>query len=441
MNAQRGFHLRVQPGAASGRAGLGWGAGPRTAHRGRSSARHIFLILLGFASAGHAGVFGGNAWREWEVSGHVEAETRTFPETPAARPQFEHFDASLALKPGLFRRWEDLQLTFTLEAFGRLDLQDDARTHFDLREMMFVKSADQWDLRAGVGKVFWGVTESQHLVDTINQTDFVENVDGEEKLGQPMVNFAWITDRAGTFSLFYLPYFRERTFPGVHGRLRTIPYVDTGNPIYESRLREWHPDLSLRWFNTIGEFDVGVHYFYGTSRDPLFSPSMAPDGSVVLRPIYNLMHQFGLDVQWTHDSWLWKLEAIAREGKGQHYQAFVGGFEYTFYGVFGTASDLGVLGEYHYDSRGAAALNFLNNDLFAGTRWAMNDSQDTATLAGLFYDHETGSSSVRVEFERRLGAHLTLEVEGQWFIYSNTSDVVYDFQRDSFIQIALKRYF
>lgn len=401
----------------------------------------LSLSLLAAAAAGQSDSSAGGLLRGWEVSGYVEAETRVFPETPADPPQFEHFDASVALQPELFRRWEGSRSSFSLKGFVRLDLEDDKRTHWDLRELMFVKSAAHWDLRAGVGKVFWGVTESQHLVDVINQTDFVENVDGEEKLGQPMVNFAWITDHAGTFSLFYLPYFRERTFPGVRGRLRTIPYVETSNPIYESDLRDWHPDVALRWHHTMGEFDLGLHYFYGTSRDPLFSPNVAPDGSMTLRPVYNLMQQVGLDLQWTHESWLWKLEAIARDGKGQHYQAFVGGFEYTFYGVFGSATDVGVLGEYHYDSRGPDALNILNNDLFLGTRLGMNDSQDTSMLAGLFLDHETGSSSFRVEFERRLGSNYTLEVQSQWFIYSDAADPVYDFRRDSFIQIALRRYF
>lgn len=401
----------------------------------------IGVVLLGFTPVGRPDVAGEAWWADWDVSGYVEAETRLFPESPAERAQFDHADASLALEPELFRRWDESRITFRMKPFMRLDLEDDARTHADLRELIFVKSADQWDLRVGVGKVFWGVTESQHLVDVINQTDLVENVDGEDKLGQPMLNLDWITDNAGTFGVYYLPYFRERTFPGIEGRLRPIPAVDTDHPIYESSLGEWHPGAALRWFTTMDEFDVGFHYFYGTSRDPLFSPNIGPDGSVVLFPVYNLMHQVGLDLQWTHGSWLWKLEALAREGRGQHYQAWVGGFEYTFYGVLGTASDLGVLSEYHYDSRGADALNLLNNDLFVGIRWASNDAQDTALLAGGFYDHETGSSAARLELERRIGSHYTLELEGQWLMQADASDPVHALQRDSYLQITLKRFF
>jgi len=54
---------------------------------------------------------------------------------------------------------------------------------------------------------FWGVTEFQHLVDIINQTDLVENIDTEDKLGQPMINLALINDW-GTVDLFIMPYFR-----------------------------------------------------------------------------------------------------------------------------------------------------------------------------------------------------------------------------------------
>ena len=52
--------------------------------------------------------------------------------------------------------------------------------------------------------MFWGVTESQHLVDVVNQTDLVENPDGEEKLGQLMVNLT-VARSWGTLNLFVAP--------------------------------------------------------------------------------------------------------------------------------------------------------------------------------------------------------------------------------------------
>ena len=381
----------------------------------------------------------GAEFGKWEFNGFVEAETRIFPESPLASPQFETFDASLALEPELYRNWESRDLAFTLKPFFRFDAQDEQRTHFDLRELLLHKSANAWELKLGVSKVFWGVTESNHLIDVINQTDLVENIDLEEKLGQPMLNFTWLTD-FGTWDAFYLPFFRERTFPGVDGRLRPVPAVDTDNPIYESDLSQWHPDFSLRWAHVLGEFDLGLSYFYGTSRDPLYQLDIRPGNAPVFQPIYNLMHQAGLDVQWTHDSWLWKLEGLYRSGLGQHFQAAVGGFEYTFYGLFNSDLDLGVLTEYNYDSRGNQAITPFNHDLFAGARLTLNDTQDTALLAGGFYDTENSSSSLRLEIARRLGSDYTVALEGQYFIHTDREDFTWFFQKDSFLLLSLRHY-
>lgn len=81
-------------------------------------------------------------------------------------------------------------------------------------------------------KEFWGVAEARHLVDIINQTDEVENFDREDKLGQPMINLALINNW-GTLDFFLLTGFRDRTFPGREGRLRTFPEIDVGEERYE----------------------------------------------------------------------------------------------------------------------------------------------------------------------------------------------------------------
>lgn len=49
--------------------------------------------------------------------------------------------------------------------------------------------------------------------------------------------------------------------------------------------------------------------------------------------MYNIISQIGLDLQFTGDSWLVKLEAIRRSGQGKSFLAGVGGFEYTYYQI------------------------------------------------------------------------------------------------------------
>ena len=85
------------------------------------------------------------------------------------------------------------------------------------------------ELSFGIKKVYWGVTESLHLVDVINQTDQVESFDGEQKLGQPMAHLSYLS-KVGNFDFFYLPYARKRVFPAKEGRLR-FPVVIEQNDI------------------------------------------------------------------------------------------------------------------------------------------------------------------------------------------------------------------
>ena len=157
----------------------------------------------------------------------------------------ENSDMSLFVEPEVYYSFNDGADSLNFKPFFRYDSRDDERTHADIRELNWLHVGDQWELKAGISKVYWGQTESQHLVDVINQTDFVEAVDGEEKLGQPMVQFSLQKDW-GTVSLFALPYFRERTFAGLDGRFRGPLRVDTDNPLYESEDEEKHLD----WLET-----------------------------------------------------------------------------------------------------------------------------------------------------------------------------------------------
>ena len=82
-------------------------------------------------------------------------------------------------------------------------------------------------------RVFWGVTESQHLVDIINQTDLVEHPNKESKLGQPMAHLTFSAEW-GILEFFALTYHRARTYPGRHGRLRSAIPIDEEHVSYES---------------------------------------------------------------------------------------------------------------------------------------------------------------------------------------------------------------
>lgn len=51
------------------------------------------------------------------------------------------------------------------------------------------------------------------------------------------------------------------------------------------------------------------------------------------------------------------------------------------------------------------------NDLFAGARIALNDTQETSLLASVVVDLEDQSTVLSVEAERRFGDHWKLEAD------------------------------
>lgn len=376
--------------------------------------------------------------KRFDISGNIEFEHRFFLENNQFSNQ-QDLSNSVAVQPELYYEWDDGYESVTFSPFYRFDTRDSRRSHFDIREFFYLMNRDEWELRLGVRKVFWGVTESAHLVDIINQTDAVENIDGEEKLGQPMINFAYIQDW-GTVDFFIMPYFRERTFPGSKGRLRNGIATEIDDAEYESAAKEWHTDFALRYENTFEDVDLGLSYFYGTSRDPRIELRPSVSG-VKAVPVYDIIHQAGLDLQYTKEAWLWKLEAIYRNGSSHDYAAAAGGFEYTFFDIKESGIDLGVLAEYLWDSRNDDPAAIFQNDIFTGARITLNDTQSTQFLSGIIYDLEGGGHSFIIEASRRIAHSWKIALELRTFHKASKEEALYQINKDDHIQLSLSYYF
>lgn len=394
----------------------------------------IIFITCGIllANSAHAK----NQTYDWEMTGNTALEYRHFFQDAELGDQHSGTIApSLIVEPEFYKTTDTD--TITARMFLQIDSKDDERTHVDIRQLDWVRAKNNWEIRAGFSKVFWGVTESQHLVDIINQTDSVASIDGEEKLGQPMIQLATFQPW-GDLRFYYLPYFRERTFTGSKGRLRGSLIVDTDSSLYNHSSEEWHPDFAMRYKRYIGAWDIGLSHFHGTSREPtlrLITPAK-------LTPIYEIIDQSSIDIQYTNNSWLWKLEMIGRGGHGDYFGAAVGGFEYTFYNIGGNGTDIGTLIEYHRDGRGNnAPVTSFDNDLFIGTRITLNNIDDTAFLAGTIIDMQDASQSYFIESSTRLNNHMKIELEARIFNDIDSDQPIYSARNDDYLQLQLQYHF
>ena len=385
------------------------------------------------------------SWAEVELQGNIEVQMRLFTQD-AVIDTLASDNYSIAIEPEFFYSWNDGDDQFEFVPFARLDQHDDERSHVDVRELSWVHVSENWESRIGIRKEFWGVTEFQHLVDIINQTDSVEDIDGEDKLGQAMINLSLVRNW-GIVDLYILPLFRERTFASIDGR-PTLAGLDQDGALYEHRREEDHVDYAARWSNSIGNIDIGVSIFDGTSRDPEFVPIFNDPSNVqpsAIVPFYRQITQLGLDLQVTLGSTLWKFEAINNDNSLEDYSAFQFGFEYSRYGVYDSNADLGWLMEYAWDSRGSngrsTSLSANQNDLYFGSRLAMNDVNSMEILGGLSYDFDFNSVSLLVEASRRFGNNIKASIDVRLFNSSDPADPIFFFRRDDHVQLTLQYFY
>lgn len=374
-----------------------------------------------------------------EVAGYATGEVRLFPNDALYSGQDDQ-SSSFAIQPEYYHEFESGS-SFAFTPFFRLDSGDQERTHLDIRELTYLWLKEDFELRVGVRKVFWGVTEFIHLIDIVNQTDLVESVDTEDKLGQPMVNFSVSRDW-GTVDIFWLPFFRERTFVGTGGRLRGASVVDETRTQYESAAEEWHSDWALRYSHTFGDIDMGLSQFVGTNRDPTLLDGTDSNGDDIKIPKYEQIKQTSLDVSYVIGEWLWKLESLYRTGQGnEDYFAWAGGFEYTSVGVFESSMDLGFVGEWLYDDREDDADTAFENDIAGGLRLTVNDAASSEALLGWVQDVDTSARLLFLEASRRFGNNWLLNIEMRLSLDQPASDFLFEQRKDDLFQTELFYYF
>lgn len=380
--------------------------------------KRTLAILASIGLAGPA--------QAWEYRAEAGLEGRYFSAGPGYTGYWHN--ASGYARAEIYHEWNDRDDQVTFIPFARVDEHDDERTHMDIRELSWIHVADGWESRVGISKVFWGVTEGRHLVDIINQTDLVEQVDQEEKLGQPMINLSTVRDW-GILDVFILPGFRERTFPGEDGRPALPVPVDVDNPLYESGAEDKRVDFAVRWQHFLGDWRVALSHFSGTSREPLLVPNVdqallagwvpggpfPPGFEARLTPVYNVIDQSGLELEYVRDGWLWKLETISRSGQGERYTAVDGGFEYTQVGLMGSDLDLGWIVEYLWEDRDELLASPFEHDWLLGNRLTFNDIASTEVLWGVIWDPETEEKAFNLETSRRFGDRMKVTLEGRFY--------------------------
>ena len=106
-----------------------------------------------------------------------------------------------------------------------------------------------------------------------------------------------------------------------------------------------------------------------------------------------------------------------------------------------TLFDLGLLAEWHGDSREDRATVPMQNDLFAGLRASFSDTQSSEFLAGVFSDLDDGSNSFQVEASRRILDDARITLEAQTFVDVDSGNALSYLEDSDFIVLSLQLFF
>ncbi|MDP2561157.1 hypothetical protein [Psychrobium sp. 1_MG-2023] len=399
-------------------------------------------------------LLGTSANAQMQFNNHVGLEQRHFWQQPLL-PQQKSNQTNVFIDSEIYWENELGSDSLTINPFYRYDTVDDNRSQFLFKQAYWLHLGqnplgEAYEFSLGSKVVFWGVTESRHLVDIINPTDQISSPDGEDKLGQLMAQLSLIKDW-GSIEFFVMPYFSQPKFQTAPARLR-FPLLVTDTPLYQSKQQQKNIDLAMRINALYDDWEFGLNVFDGTSRSPDFIPNIVKKEMPTLTPFYRQTRVYSSDIQLTLDSSLWKFElsyeqqkkltnqytAIGLLAKNNSFFASTIGFEYTFTQALETQYDIGVLIEHSVDQRSQSVFQ---DNLFVATRWAFNDFSSSELLAGINFDLKHNSRSALIEANTRLGENTKLAVEVWWFDSDNSLAPSHPLRQDSFVQLELKYYF
>ncbi len=370
-------------------------------------------------------------YSKFERYGEISFENRSFNEQGLFGQEKNH--SSFTLSPEFYFESEDQNISFTFKPKIRRDSKDDERNLFDIQDLSLIKVKNTHEIRIGIRRDFWGVTETVHRVDIINQTDQVDSFDGEDKLGQPMLNLSLERDW-GVLDLYALIGFRERTFAGKEGRLRAPFLIDTNSVMYESGAENLRTDFAFRWSQSYRDLELALSHFSGTAREP----EIINKNENLKVPYYGIIDQTGLEILYIVGGLAIKIEAITRSGQDDRFSAATAGFEYTQIGILSSRLDLGWIAEFNYDDR------YEKSPLALGTRLTFNDIHDSQILSGILRHEETGETNVFVEASRRIKNCCRLSFESIYFNGGNDSNTLPNMfkylRKDDFIRFEFIYY-
>lgn len=399
--------------------------------------------------------------QDFTYGGSVEASLRYYPEDGLLPGQTEAGFAPII--NGDFNTRTELDFgTVVFEASGLYNTET-GEGYADIPRGYFQYFGDGFDVLVGSNIEYWGVSESNRVVDSVNQRYVIDQTVDYISLGQPMVNLNLSFGFNSTLSLFGLIYFRDRDMANAATRFRSPFLMSNADAVYEEGNGR-NLDFAARYrtsFSALGGgMDLAVSYFDGTNRAPSTLPNVCvlPGGhfdeancadlvyddleDVKAIPYYAKLRRYGLEMVYSNGDLQLTFEGAISQSLNETYYSTITGAQYSFGGIGPTGDTIVAVVEYLYDDRSIIQpLTIYDNDMFFGFAYSGNDVNGTSVRGGIYYDVETDAQIYTASWSRRIGDAMRLEVAGFMMNSAGTEDPIAFAQDDSFVQVSLAYFF
>ncbi len=295
---------------------------------------------------------------------------------------------------------------YVVQPHIRLDAIDSYRTHVDMRNLY----VSYWDknltINAGMRLFTLGKFTGFSLVDIMNRMDIRESILSFEKLGQPSIDFKYIYKKISA-ELYIMPYFRKVNFNAGDSRLLLAPFaVDSNNPKYDSKQKEYLPNVSLRIGTKRKNTEVVLGYFYGYNKNPdfVFQPSKQE-----FSEYYHTMSQWSLEWQTLFKGLTFTTEFINQTYRSkENFFGLHAALGYDISKLYQGASTMNISVEYVHDQyRIEKGLPFGENFITLYT-FNLGDIDDTTLRAKVFSSKDVSYHFFDIDITRRVFSEFKL---------------------------------
>jgi len=305
---------------------------------------------------------------------------------------------------------------FTVEPYLRLDAIDEYRSHIDMRNLYVTYWNKKISVNAGLRLYTLGKFTGFSLVDILNRIDIRESILEFKKLGQPSIDLKYLK-KDFTFEFYLMPYLRSVNFNADRSRLLLIPFdVDNGFISYDSKFKEYYPNIASRIGYKKNNTEIVLGYFHGYNKNPDFIYQTI---SQSFSEFYPIMSQWSIEWQSIYKGITFTSEFINQTYKGnKNYLGMHLALGYDISKHYQGSSTMNISFEYVNDKYRISRNAPFGNNFITLYRLNLGDIKNTEFSVKVFSDKDLKYHFFDANISRRVLNEF--KITGKFSFYSGS---------------------